>query len=266
MEELQDERDDNISRIAVEMVEQYVEGLLSVTILEKLIHHELHIEMLSKQREGFIEQRTYKRIAQRICSRALYTAWRSSNSYLKERAFANMRHYLEKTLNRSSYVVQWPHTSQSLEDVLHETLETLYTLSKREKGGPDDPDCFLKWTQTIAVRQAYAFFAEQTKHTNALSFENNCELFSEQFVEKSEPLKEVLIQELRNTLVDAVMRLRNTQYQQVLFYTYLLHLDGIEIAEKMGVQIQDVYMWRRRALIALRKQPEIIQLLQSIRE
>ena len=265
MEEIQDEKNDHISRIAVEMVEQYVEGLLSVTTLKERIRNELPVEELSKQREGPIEPRTYKRIAQRICSRTLCMAWRSPDSYLKERAFANMRHYLERILSRSSYVVQWPHTSHSLEDVLHETLETLYALSKRENGGPDDPDCFLKWTQTIAVRQAYAF-AERTKHTNTVSFENNCELFSEQFVEKSEPLKEVLVQELRDTLIDALTQLRNTQYRQVLFYTYLLHLDGTEVAKKMGVQVQEVYTWHRRALIALRKRPEIIHLLKSIRE
>ena len=265
MEEIQDEKDDHISRIAVEMVEQYVEGLLSITVLKELIRQELPIEVRSQQREEFIEQRPYRRIAQRICSRALYAAWRSSNPYLQERAFANMRHYLGRILSRSIHVVQWPHTSHSLEDVLHETLETLYMLSRRENGGPDDPDCFLKWTQTVAVRQAYAF-AEQTKKANILSFENDCELFSEQFVEKSEPLKEVLIQELRNTLIYALMELRNRQYRQVLFYTYLLHLDGTEVAEKMGVQVQEVYMWRRRALIALRKRPEIVQLLMSMRE
>ncbi len=257
MEEIQHEKDDHISRIAVEMVEQYVEGLLSVTALKELMRYELRTEERSQQREEFIEQRTYKRIAQRICSRALYTAWRSSNLYL--------RHYLGSILSRSSHVVQWPHTNQSLEDVLHETLETLYTQSKGENGGPDDPDCFLKWTQTVAVRQAYAF-AEQTKHTHVLSFENNSELFSEQFVEKSEPLKEVLIQELRDTLVHVLMTLRNIRYRQVLFYTYLLHLDGTEVAEKMGVSVQEVYIWRRRALIALRKLPEIIQLLKSIGE
>ena len=138
-------------------------------------------------------------------------------------------------------------------------------LSRSGDGGPNDPDRFLKWTQTIALRQTYSFI-EQTEHANIFSLENNCELFSEQFVDKNEPLQEVLIQELRTTLVDALVSLRNPQYQQVLFYTYFLDLGGKEVAEKMGVKVQEVYMWRRRALIVLRKQPEILQMLKSLRE
>ena len=268
MKEIQDSKEEYISRISVQMVEQYVEGLLSATTLEELIQQEVEGKVYFGQgmeNVARIEERTYKRIAQRICSRALYTAWRSSNTYLKECAFANMRRYLTKTLHYSNHVEQWPHTTQSLEDVLHQTLEMLYLLSRRENSGPDDPDRFLKWTQTIALRQAYAF-AEQCEHNNALSFEDNCELFSDQFVEKSEPLKEVLLQELRKTLVIALIKLRNPRYQQVLFYTYFLDMDGVDVAERMGVQVQEVYMWRRRALMALRKQPEVVQLLHSFRE
>ena len=92
MEEIQGDKDDYISRIAVEMVAQYVKGLLSVTTLKELIWLELHKEVHDEQQEEYIKQGLYKRIAQRICSRVLYTAWRSSNSYLKECAFANMRH------------------------------------------------------------------------------------------------------------------------------------------------------------------------------
>ena len=268
MEEIQDSKDVHISRIAVQMVEQYVEGLLSAPTLKELIQQELQVKICFEQAgenaENF-EERTYKRIAQRICSRALYSAWRSSNTYIRECAFANMRRYLAKILTYSSHVEKWPHTTQSMEDVLHQTLEMLHLLSRRENGGPDDPDRFLKWTQTIALRQAYAF-AEQPERNNVLSFEDNCELFSEQFVEKSEPLKDVLLQELRKTLAMALIKLRNPQYQQVLFYTYFLDMDGTKVAERMGVQIQEVYTWRRRALIALRKQPEIVQLLHSLRE
>ena len=268
MEEIQDSKEEYISRISVQMVEQYVEGLLSATTLEELIQQEVQGKVYFEQgieNVARIEERTYKRIAQRICSRALYTAWRSSNTYPRECAFVNMRHYLTKTLSYSSHVEQWPHTTQSLEDVLHQTLEMLYLLSRRDNGGPDDPDRFLKWTQTIALRQAYAF-AEQSDRNNVLSFEDNCELFSDQFVEKSEPLKEVLLQELQKTLAMALVKLRNTQYQQVLFYTYFLDMDGTKVAERMGVQVQEVYTWRRRALIALRKQPEVVQLLDSLRE
>jgi RNA polymerase sigma factor (sigma-70 family) len=265
MEKIYNAKDEYISRIAVHMVEQYVEGLLSATTLEGLIWQELRLEAWDEQEEEDSVRRTCTRIAQRICSRVLYAAWRSSNLYVRECVFANMRCYLEKVLRRSSHIEQWPHTSHSLEDVLHQTMEILCKLGRRDSGGPDDPDRFLKWTQTIAVRQAYAF-AEHTEHDNVLSLDENSELFVNQFVEKSEPLNEVLLQELRNTLTLALLTLRNPQYQQVLFYTYFLELDGPEVAEKMGVLVQEVYTWRRRALMALRRQPEIIQLLRSLHE
>lgn len=268
METIHNVKSEHMSRIAAHMVEQYVEGLLSATALEGLIRQELRVEaheVYYEQEEEMIAQRTYTRVAQRICSRMLYAAWRSSNRYIRECAFTNMRCYLEKILRRSSHMEQWPHTSQSVEDVLHQTMEILCKLGRRDSGGPDDPDRFLKWTQTIALRQAYAF-AEHTEQDNMLSLDKHNELFVNQFVEKSEPLNEVLLQELRNTLAQALLTLHNPHYQQVLFYTYFLELDSAEIAEKMGVLVQEVYTWRRRALMALRRQPEIVQLLRSLRE
>lgn len=268
MEEINGDKDESITNIAKRMVEQYARGLLSAAMLEELIQQEFHKEQSYREGEEYITQHTYRRIAQRMCSRVLCAAWLSPDVELRERAFDNIRCYLEVTLKRSSHVAQWPHTMHSLEDVLHQSLETLYKLRNRGSGGPsgpDDPDRFIKWTQTIALRQAYAF-AKNTEPINVVSLDQMSELFPEQYVEKSEPLNAVLSQEREDIVARAILSLRNPHYRSVIFYTYFLELDGAQIAKLMGVQVQEVYMWRRRALQALGKHPEIIQLLRSLRE
>ena len=69
------------------------------------------------------------------------------------------------------------------------------------------------------------------------------------------------MQELQKTLVNALLSLRNPRYRQVLLANYFMDLDEREMAQQLGVDVQDVYLWRHRALKALRQQPGILQLL-----
>ena len=71
---------------------------------------------------------------------------------------------------------------------------------------------------------------------------------------------------MHQTLKDAILSLRNRNYQQVLLYTYFVDMDESEMASHLHVPVQEIYMWRYRALRALRKKPEIMQLLQIWRE
>ena len=69
------------------------------------------------------------------------------------------------------------------------------------------------------------------------------------------------MQELQKTLVDALLSLRNPRYRQVLLATYLMDLNEREVAQRLAVRVQDVYLWRHRALKILRQQPAILQVL-----
>jgi DNA-directed RNA polymerase specialized sigma24 family protein len=58
--------------------------------------------------------------------------------------------------------------------------------------------------------------------------------------------------------------MRNLRYRQVLIYTYIVGVDESEQARRLQVRVQDIYLWRHRALKALRSKPELIQGLRSL--
>lgn len=211
-------------------------------------------------------QAVLTRIAQRICSRELCTAWRSPDVALRNCAFANLRRYLERSLLHTRYATVLQSHAHVLEDVLHQTLELLHLLSMQEAAGPDDPASFLKWTQTILIRQTRAFLIKYQREEN-LSLEEVVELFGEQFVDTtSDPLKQVLLNELQQVLADVILTMRNQRYRQVLLYTYIAGIDERELARRLHVQVQDVYLWRHRALKALRNKPEVMRTLRLLLE
>lgn len=251
--------------IAERAIQHYAQGLFTTEILATQMLHEVHTQHVD---EIHPSQKLLTRIAQRICSRELYNAWRSSESERRNLAFSNLRRSLEWSLLHSSYGPQLQTYTHAIEDVLHSTLEILTVLAtQKNAGGPDDPSAFIKWTQTILIRQAYAYF-ERMKQDAFVSLDEQVELFAEQFVDtrNSDPLDEILLQEVQKTLVDALLSLRNPRYRQVLLGAYLMDLDDQEVARQLGVETQDVYLWKYRALRALRQQPQILQLLHSLRE
>ena len=255
----------NIYAVAQKAIQQCALELLSVEALVECMLQEMREQHL---REDSLSQRTLTRMAQRLCSRVLYNAWRSSDSEERNNAFANLRRFLEWSLLHSAYARRLQSYTCAIEDVLHSTLEILATLAAQKRSsGPDDPAAFLKWTQTILVRQAHAFWMSAIRDTS-LSLNEHEERFAEQFVDvrNGNPLDEVLVREMRKTLVDIVCSLRNPRYRQVLVATYIVDIDEQEVARQLGVAVQDVYVWRHRALKALRQEPAMLQLLHTLRE
>jgi RNA polymerase sigma factor (sigma-70 family) len=182
--------------------------------------------------------------------------------------FGNLRRYLEHSLSQTSYAYAIQRYGHATEDIVHQTLETLYTMIARCKhAGPDDPASFLQWSQTILIRQAQAFLIKCQRNEN-VSLETLPEPLTERFVDtnNSDPLEYVLLRELQQTLGSAILSLRNPRYRQVLIYTYVAGVDDGELARRLQVQVQHVYLWRHRALKALRNKPEVMQTLRALLE
>lgn len=208
------------------------------------------------------------RIAQRICSRELCDAWRSSSSDACNCAFDNLRNYLEQSLLRTRYAESLLCSLNAVDDVVNQTLETMHIMLMRgSDAGPDDAAAFLKWSQTILIRKAREF-VEKYERENWPSLEEHVELLAEQLVDtdKSDPLERLLHEELQQKLRDVLFSMRNSHYREVLLYTYLLELEDHEIAYRLDVSVQTVYMWRRRALLALRNDLKSMEVLHTLRE
>jgi RNA polymerase sigma factor (sigma-70 family) len=252
--------------IAEQAIQRYANGLLSVPTLVALMQQELAREEAQRHEEMQPSAKLLKRIAQRVCSRTLWEAWQSTDERRRDSAFDNIRRYLKETLLRMAYAQRLQAQTDALEDVLNQTMEVLYVLATK-KSGPNDPATFLKWTQTILVRQAHAFLKHSERDT-AISLEQQMEHFAEQFVDirNSDPLDVVLHSEMHAILVQALLSLRNPNYRWVLFATYILNLDDSTIATQLEVSVNDIHLWRYRALKALRKHPEIIKLFHSLLE
>jgi len=209
-----------------------------------------------------------RRIALRICSRALCEAWRSPQHEVRNAAYRNLMRYLERSLRSTGYARSLQRDTYAVEDVLHQTLEELYlSITRNAHAGPGDPASFLKWAQTILIRQAHVYVQKRDRDSS-LSIENQQELYNEipSDEQHHDPQQHIERQELHQALKDAILSLRNRNYQQVLLCTYFADMDESEMASYLHVPVQEIYMWRYRALRALRKKPEIMQFLQIWRE
>src|SRR5579859_1756900 len=227
------------------------------------------------------------RIALRICSRALCAAWRSTQPDIRNSAFENLRRYLHRSLRNSSYSASLGRDAHALEDVLHEVLEDLFkAISRNPMAGPDDPASFLKYAQIIARRRAQAYVQKRQQEA-FLSLGDFKEYQKEHCADtpdtidtletldtldtlgdkgEQNPERYAENHELQQFLKGAILTLRNRRYQQVLLYTYLGGMEEQELASFLGVSVQEIYMWRYRALQALRNKSEIMQVLQLWRE
>ncbi len=267
MNEQGDDLRTKIQTIAKRAMQAYAQGILTVEALTEQILLEWQ-----KMRRGD-EQPSREllwRIAQRTCSRILYDAWRSSDIAQRNQAFYNLRRYLEQLLRNVRSSSRHLNVEHAVDDIIHQTLEVLL---QEKKPGPDDPAAFLKWTQTILIRQVHAY---QHKYQSdaCVSLDAQIELFQEQLVTTSsasssasrDPLEQVVLHELQQALGRAILSMRNPRYRLVLIYTFLVGVDEDEMARRLNVPVQDIYLWRHRALKALRRNPEIINILRSMLE
>jgi RNA polymerase sigma factor (sigma-70 family) len=250
---------------ATNAVQSYGRDILTVETLMDLMQQELTV--LHRREQAQQLSYTYLwRLAQRICSRALHYAWRSTEEEVRNHAFENLRRHLELSLQHIRYAKDLRLYAYASEDVLHQTLEALHLMLTHESNpGPDDPATFLRWTQTILIRNAAAFL-EKSRREEYLSLDEQLEHFPEQFVDSrnSDPLNHVLRQEVQQTLGWAIASMHNPHYRQVLLYTYLAGLDEAELASQLGVDVQTVYLWHHRALKSLRSKGEVMKLLHSL--
>ncbi len=74
-------------------------------------------------------------------------------------------------------------------------------------------------------------------------------------------VEEFFTKELQRILKHAILSLRNPRYRQVLIGIFLAGMEEHELASSMGVPVQDIYLWRHRALKALRSNQEVVEAL-----
>ncbi len=263
MSEQDDDLQSMIRAVAEKAIQAYVQGILLPAVLAEQIFREW-----VQVRKGDMQPShdVLVRIAQRICSRELYNAWRTKDISMRNYAFYNIRRYLEHSLLNTRYAALLRTVAHAEEDVMHQTLEILLAV---EMKGPDDPAAFLKWIQTIVIRQAHAYVQKQ-QCGGEVSLDAQMELLQDRLVNQSDgaddPLEHVLLRELHEALGKAILSMRNRNYRLVLVYIYLVGMDEAELAQRLHVAVQDIYLWRHRALKTLRRNKEIMLVLRSLVE
>ena len=241
-------------------IQRYARGILSVEVLIERMRQEWE-----KWRKADVipSQELLTRFAQRICSSELYAVWCSTEQECSDRAFENIRRYLESSLRHLSFAKGLELPIDQIEDILQLTMSSLVLAHNRNPpAGPSDPAAFLKWTQTILIRTVYACL-QKSRSESCLSLEAQPQAVVEQLVDSrnQDPQEQVLQGELQHILKNAILSLRNPRYRQVLICTFLAGMDEGELACYLQVEVQDIYLWRHRALKALRSRPEVMQAL-----
>lgn len=255
-----DDLERSICHAAARGVQCYAQGILSAEVLAERVMQEWEARRIADDTPS---QELLMRMAQRICSCELYVAWCSPEKERRERAFENLKRFLENSLRRLSFAKGLKLRIDEMEEILQQTLSHLFlVLNRNPPAGPNDPAAFLKWTQTILIRNAYAYL-QKARSESHLSLEAQPETLAEQLIDErnEDPREQVLQGELQRALKNAILSLRNPRYRLVLLCTYLAGMDERELAYYLQVQVQDVYLWRHRAIKALRSRPEVMQAL-----
>ncbi|GCE49238.1 RNA polymerase sigma factor (sigma-70 family) [Thermosporothrix hazakensis] len=259
MDEISENIRERCKAVAIKAITRYTQELTTVDeVVTKMLEEYKHV--------GWdLAQATHKdlmRIAQRVCSRILYHACRSTDQRLCNLAFANVRRYLLQALHYTRYAQELEKLAGSQEDVLHQVMEILYRETLAD-GGPTDPTTFLKWTQVILLRQARAYLLQQVKEQqkDLLIPEANS---SDTCI--VDPEQQAVRNELYELLIRAIVSLRNQRYRLILLYSYIGGWSDQELAAILQASLQDVYLWRHRAIKALRNRPDIMEVLRSLRE
>ncbi len=166
-------------------------------------------------------------------------------------AFQQLTSYLAARLAQAP---AWPGLQASGLDaeVLQQTLLEIWSVLQRPGARLEQPAAFLKWARVILFRQ----MALALKQVHPLSLERQPADLLENLVETREPdpLAALVQEETREELANAIRTLKNPHYQRVLLGTYFAEQEESELAARWQVRVQDIYLWRYRALKALRKQ------------
>lgn len=263
-----------IRKAAEQIIQGYGQGLLTVDMLKVQIMHELRKRQDKPltQKNGYEKaQKRYDvlvNMALQICSRVLYAAWSSEEAELRNRAYENMRRYLERALSSCRYAQKLVRHSDAIDEILNQTLfELFHNFERNPSARPKDPAAFIRWTQVAAFHHAHAF-VYRLRNDRYDSLEEGKEVYGEQLIDECNhnPEEGVIAQQLQQVLIRAILALRNPSYRQVLFSLYLEGMEEKELAHILGVSTQEVYMRKFRAVQALRKNPEVVRMLHPWRE
>lgn len=253
MHEYTAENGKTLRDLAERTIQHYARGLLTVDCLaERLIQ-----AWQAKPLEERSDTRSLEMLARSLCSQALYEGCLSSEARVRELAFENLKKYLEGVLARTGGAVWWS-TSDLRADALQQTLVEILQSLRGNKGGPEQPTAFLKWSRVILWRQL-SHYRRREPPVSLLSLEDQSEpVLAELLDEKdADPLDAILRLERREELKKAIASLRNPHYREVLLKTFFAGLEERELATLWQVPVADIYLWRCRALKALRKQPAL---------
>lgn len=246
-----------LNELAERMIRRYVRGLV---VEDWLVERLMQAWQQSGSAEEEPDWRALELLALSLCSQALCEACSSSDAGDRELGFENLRRSMEEMLSRAagSACLQM---GDLRADVLQQTSLEILRILQRQGGGPDRPAAFLKWVRVILFRQLSQYL-RQAERGNWLSLEMQPESMLETLVDwrDTDPLDAVLRTELQGDLKEAILALKNPQYRQVLLDTYFAEIEERELAANWQVRVQDIYLWRCRALKALRKQEGLRQL------
>jgi DNA-directed RNA polymerase specialized sigma24 family protein len=246
-----------VKEMAEAMIQRYVAGLLSGDWLAERLYQAWH----ETQPGG---EASLELLARGLCSQVLFEACFSEEGGRRERAFANLRQYLETTLAHITRKSQWE-TNELHAEALQQTMIEIFKSVRKPSGRPEQPTAFLKWARVILFRQL-ARCQQQIQHENWLSLDEQDEPALMLLIDKqnSDPLTTILRGELFLEIKAAIAALRNPQYRAVLNSTFFSELEERELAARWQVRVQDIYLWRCRALKALRKQLGIEEALRQL--
>lgn len=251
--------------VAEQAVLKYARGILTVEELKAQLWCEWQKRNIE---EVQLRQSILTRLAQALCSRALCAAWRSKQPEIRNRAFENMRRYLDYSLRQRKYAETLGQHPEVIDDILNQTLlEFCVSLKRNASAGPRDPTTFIKWTQVAAFRKAGDYIRGRIA-SREISLEEEKEEYVERLIDErnQNPEQEVISQQLQQALKDVILSLRNPLYRQVLLSTYLGGVEEKELAECLGLSPQEIYLCRFRALRALKKHPDIQRILRIWRD
>jgi RNA polymerase sigma factor (sigma-70 family) len=231
-----------LKELAGRMIESYVRGLLAQDCLIARL-----VQAQKEQEEP--DGHKLELLALTVCSQVLCEACVSSNHEQRNLGFENLQRYLETALARRSV------RPDQRAEVVQQTLVEIWGTVQRRGTGPDQPAAFLKWASVILQRQLFRYF-HQTRREDCVSLEEEAETLLELLIDPrdTDPIDSILSGEFQVELKKAILALRNPQYRQVLLSTFFAEIEERELAARLKVQVQDIYLWRYRALKALRKQ------------
>ena len=261
-----------ISKAAEQTIQNYAQGLLTIEALQLQVIQVLQEKQEKEPEKILARHNLLVSLAMQICSNTLYAAWSSKDRNLRELAYENMRRYLERSLHSCPYASRLLHHSGAIDEVLNQTLLELYhNFERNPLASPKIPATFIRWTQMAAIHQAHAFVYKRLNNHDASldeGREGGEDTLGEQLIDERHPNPEegVIAHQLQQALIHAILSLPNPSYRKVLLSLYLEGMEEKELANVLGVSAKEIYVWKFRALQALRKNPEIERIRQTWRE